>query len=145
MANQQSTGNGGHLVGLGEYVRRLVTTESYCRDEIEVVFRPIGVVLEPETVFTDATPEVILSLIHTAIDEKRKSNKKTNKDGNGVSVAAIEVTRACDELSGRLEGEFTCKESATVRQDGASNGLSEFPAVRTHRYSIAHDNTGTDV
>jgi len=120
------TGNDGHLSveagaagvsscqisGLAEYVRLFIPGESYSRDEVDVVLRPLGVAL-PNTFLTSMTsytPTEILSVVREAVNRKQSSSRAivngSGKEG-GLSRAAIEVTRACDELSGRLQGEFS--------------------------------------
>ena len=90
-----------------EFVRRRVTGESYVRDECDVVFRPLGVAL-PDDFLSRAPPRPadLAALLASLADRKRPAGG--GREQRGVTRAAIEVTRGCDELSGRLlrTGEF---------------------------------------
>jgi len=98
---------------LTNFVRRRVTAESYMRDDCDVVFRPLGVAL-PDDFLSRAAPRPaeLASLLSSLADRKRPGSG--GREQQGVTRAAIEVTRGCDEMSGRLlrTGEF-----------GASTGI----------------------
>jgi hypothetical protein len=150
------------VTGLAEYVRRSVPGESYARDEIDVVFRPLGVAL-PDAMLTAATPYTpadILSLVRVAVNRKQSNSRHVTNGSSGggkeggVRRVAIEVTRACDELSGRLQGEFSWMVSSPV--DGPTTNESKngdhsesdvAPVIeRKNRSSRAiDDRTSTDV
>lgn len=83
------------------------------RDDCDVVFRPLGVAL-PDDFLSRAAPRPaeLASLLSSLADRKRPGSG--GREQQGVTRAAIEVTRGCDEMSGRLlrTGEF-----------GASTGI----------------------
>lgn len=159
----ESTGSGGCtqlVTGLAEYVRRSVPGESYARDEIDVVFRPLGVAL-PDTMITAATsytPADILSLIRVAVNRKQSNSRHAANSSNsggkegGVRRVAIEVTRACDELSGKLAGEFSWM--VTSPTDGAAtnnnqiadhNDVAHLIERKNRRSNAVDDRSSTDV
>ena len=92
---------------LADFVRRRVAGESYMRDACDVVWRPLGVALPDD--FLSRAPsrpaDLAALLAGSAVDRRRPAS---GREQQGVTRAAIEVTRGCDELSGRLlrTGEF---------------------------------------
>lgn len=116
---------------LADYVRRWVIGESYSRDDVELVIRPLGVAVKPEAVLSARNPSDISSAVRGAVERRRRRvdarrrrlalasdnnnagvvngaaltsapSSSAPPPANGVRSAAIEVTRGCDELSGRL-------------------------------------------
>ena len=122
------------------YIRRRVTVESYMRDECDVVFRPLGVAL-PDDFLSRAPPRPadMVALLASLADRKRPA--VGGMEQQGVTRAAIEVTRGCDEMSGRLlrTGEF---ESSTgiVNGDAGTTGNAKALSL-----TQSTDETITDV
>lgn len=114
-AETRPSGSGGRLPPPGiplsalvtNFVRRRVTSESYMRDDCDVVFRPLGVAL-PDDFLSRAPsrPTDLAALLASLADRKRPASG--GREQQGVTRAAIELTRGCDEMSGRLlrTGEF---------------------------------------
>jgi len=92
------------------------------RDDCDIVFRPLGVAL-PDDFLSRAPPRPadLAALLASLADRKRPASE--GKEQQGVTRAAIEVTRGCDEMSGRLlrTGEFDSSK-ATINGDAGTTG-----------------------
>ena len=114
------SGSGARLSALvDELVRRRVSGESYVRDECDVVWRPLGVALPDDFLSRGPSrPADLAALLASFADRKRPGREQQQQ---GVTRAAIEVTRGCDELSGRLlrTAEFDAASSSAA---GVVNG-----------------------
>ena len=110
---------------LADFVRRRVTGESYVRDACDVLFRPLGVALPDDFLSrAPARPADLAAFLASLDDRKRSLGGGGGREQQGVTRAAIEVTRACDELSGRLlrTGEFDAAAAGVVNGDAGTCG-----------------------
>ena len=127
-----------------DFLRRRVTSESYVRDECDIVFRPLGVAL-PDDFLSRAPPRPAELVAQLASFADRKRSVCGGREQQGVTRAAIEVTRGCDELSGRLltTGEFDTFRGI-VNGDARSAGTG---SRNTKALSLTQstDKTTTDV
>lgn len=114
------------------------------RDVCDLVFKPLGVAL-PDDFLTRPPPRTadLVALLSSLADRKRSVSVR--KEQQGVTRAAIEVTRGCDEMSGRLlrTGEF---EPSTGIVNGDA-GTSQHGSRYTKALSLppTTDETITDV
>jgi len=130
---------------LTNFVRRRVTAESYMRDDCDVVFRPLGVALPDDFLSRGPTrPAELASLLASLTDRKRPASG--GREQHGVTRAAIELTRGCDEMSGRLlcTGEFG---SAAGIVNGDATGTTGNGSRNSKALSLPQtiDKTMTDV
>ena len=142
-ARSPVAGGAGLSSPFANFVRLRVTGESYARDECDVVFRPIGVSL-PDDFLSRAPPRPadLAALLASFADRKRPVSGASREHQQGVTRAAIELTRGCDELSGRLlkNGEF--ESSAGVVNGTTGNGSRN---AKTLSLTPSTDKTTTDV
>jgi len=84
-----------------DFLRRRVPAESYLRDECDVIFRPLGFAVADDFLSrAPPRPADLAAVLDSLADRKRLGRGARGQQG--VTRVAIEVTRACDELSGRL-------------------------------------------
>jgi len=113
---------------LTNFVRRRVTAESYMRDECDVVFRPLGVVLPHDFLSRAPTRPAELSSLLTGLADRKRPAREQQQ---GVTRAAIEVTRGCDEMSGRLLRTGGGGEGFTLSVSNSSAGVVNGDATAT--------------
>jgi len=131
---------------LANFVRRRATVESYMRDECDVIFRPLGVALPDDFLSRAPTRPAELASLLASLADRRRTVSGGGREQQGVTRAAIELTRGCDEMSGRLlrtSGELSSSSAAgVVNGDAGTSGCRHAKALSLPRST---DETMTDV